>query len=119
SAAPQYARTLGRCVAGLDAIATQPGFIVLTSIDLIGYTAAALTTLAFVPQVLKIRRERSADDISTGMYSVYIAGVGLWLAYGVLAASWPIILANAATICLAAAVLAMKWRFSRRRRPTD
>ncbi len=79
----------------------------LTHIDLIGYAAAVCTTLAFVPQVLKIHRERSAYDISTGMYVVYIAGVGLWLAYGVLVASWPIILANAATICLAMAVLWM------------
>jgi MtN3 and saliva related transmembrane protein len=85
-----------------------------THIDLVGYSAAACTTLAFVPQVLKIHRERSTDDISAGMYVIYIAGIGLWLAYGVLVGSWPIILANSATICLAISVLWMKWRFTRR-----
>ena len=84
-----------------------------THINLIGYLAAAFTTLAFVPQVLKIWRERSTGDISSGMYAVYIAGVGLWLAYGVLVRSWPIMLANGATMCLATAVLWMKWRFTR------
>jgi MtN3 and saliva related transmembrane protein len=56
-------------------------------IAIIGYAAAACTTLAFVPQVLKILRERSTDDISAGMYTVYIVGVALWLAYGVLTRS--------------------------------
>jgi len=86
----------------------------LTLIDLVGYAAAACTTLAFVPQVLKIRRERSANDLSTGMYLVYVLGVGLWLAYGLILTSWPIILANAATMGLAIAVLWMKRRFTRR-----
>ena len=79
----------------------------------IGYTAAACTTLAFVPQVLKILRERSTDDISASMYVVYVVGVALWLAYGILAAAWPIILANAATLCLAVTVLWMKLRLTR------
>jgi MtN3 and saliva related transmembrane protein len=86
----------------------------LIHIDLVGYSAAACTTLAFVPQVLKIHRERSTDDISAGMYVIYIAGVGLWLAYGVLVSSWPIILANSATMCLAILVLWMKWRLTYR-----
>ncbi len=86
----------------------------LTVGDLTGYAAAVCTTLAFVPQVLKIRRERSAGDLSSGMYIVYIVGVGLWLAYGIVVASWPVILANGATICLAITVLCMKWRFTRR-----
>lgn len=84
----------------------------MTTVDFVGYAAATCTTLAFLPQLLKIRRERSTDDISGGMYVVYIAGLALWLAYGVLVASWPVIIANAATMCFAAAVLWMKWRFS-------
>lgn len=86
----------------------------MTFIDFVGYAAAVCTTLAFVPQVTKLLRERSADDISAGMYAVYIVGVGLWLAYGLFVASWPIIIANGATLCLAVAVLWMKWRFSGR-----
>ena len=86
----------------------------MTLIDFVGYAAAVCTTLAFVPQVTKIRRERSAADISAGMYAVYIVGVGLWLAYGVFMVSWPIIIANGATMCLAMTVLWMKWRFTAR-----
>lgn len=82
-------------------------------IALVGYAAAACTTLAFVPQVLKIRRERSANDLSTAMYVVYIVGIALWLAYGLFLTSWPI-LANAATMGLAIAVLWMKGRFALR-----
>lgn len=82
-----------------------------------GYAAAACTTLSFVPQVLKIWQTRSAADISSGMYGLFIVGLALWLAYGVILKSWPIICANTVTIALAAAVLLMKWHFERRPRP--
>ena len=77
----------------------------------VGFAAAVLTTVAFVPQILKIWRARSANDISLGMYSMFTLGVALWLAYGVLIDSWPIILANCITLLLAGGVLAMKVKF--------
>ena len=77
----------------------------------IGIIAGVLTTGAFVPQILKIWRTRKADDISLGMYSVFTLGVALWLVYGILIASWPVILANGVTLLLAAAVLVMKVKF--------
>ncbi|MFN7220360.1 MAG: SemiSWEET transporter [Burkholderiales bacterium] len=77
----------------------------------IGTAAACCTTLAFVPQVLKIWRSRSARDISLPMYLVFAAGVLLWFAYGVLLGAWPIIIANAVTIVLADAVIVMKIRW--------
>jgi MtN3 and saliva related transmembrane protein len=77
----------------------------------LGFTAAALTTIAFVPQVVKVWRTRSATDISLGMYSLFTIGVALWLVYGILIESWPIIIANGITILLAGAMLAMKIRF--------
>jgi MtN3 and saliva related transmembrane protein len=80
-------------------------------ITTIGFAAAALTTVAFVPQVLKVWRTRSAADISLGMYSLFTLGVALWLIYGVLIYSWPIILANLITMILAGAMLAMKIKF--------
>lgn len=79
-----------------------------------GYAAASCTTLSFVPQVLKVWRTRSAQDISSGMYLLFILGLALWLVYGTARVSWPIICANTVTIGLAGAVLLMKWRFARR-----
>ncbi|MGE5517755.1 MAG: SemiSWEET family sugar transporter [Bacteroidota bacterium] len=74
----------------------------------VGSTAALLTTLAFVPQVVKTLKTRHTRDISLGMWAMFSAGVALWLAYGLLLMAWPIILANAATLVLALIVLAVK-----------
>jgi MtN3 and saliva related transmembrane protein len=82
--------------------------------DLLGYLAALLTTVAFVPQAWKTFRTRDVSGISLGMYSVFTAGVAAWLVYGVLRGDWPIILANAVTLALACAVLVMKLRFRKR-----
>jgi MtN3 and saliva related transmembrane protein len=77
----------------------------------IGFAAALLTTLSFVPQVLKVWRTRSAKDISLGMYSLFTLGIAAWLLYGVLIDSWPVILANLVTLVLAGSVLVMKLKF--------
>ena len=77
----------------------------------IGFIAAILTTVAFVPQVGKVWRTRSAKDVSLGMYTLFTLGVALWLAYGILIHSWPIILANGVTLVLAGMVLVMKLKF--------
>jgi len=78
--------------------------------DAIGYVAGFLTTAAFLPQVAKTFKERSARDISLGMYLFFCTGVGLWLFYGVLIASWPVILSNFITLVLSGAVLVLKLR---------
>ena len=78
--------------------------------DVVGYAAGFLATAAFVPQVAKTFRERSARDISLGMYVLFCAGVGLWLIYGVLIASWPVIISNFVTLLLSGAVLVLKLR---------
>ncbi len=80
-------------------------------IDLVGTVAACLTTIAFVPQVIKIWRAKSARDISLPMYVCFTAGVVCWLAYGVLIVSTPIIAANLVTLILAGAVIVMKVRW--------
>ena len=84
-------------------------------IDWIGYLAASLTTLSFVPQALHTFRTRDVRGISLGMYSVFTLGVALWLAYGLALRAWPIVGANAITLCLAAAILTMKLRYGGRR----
>ena len=78
----------------------------------IGFIAAILTTVSFVPQVLKVWRTRSAKDISLGMYSLFTLGIATWLLYGVLIDSWPVILANIITLILAGSVLVMKLKFA-------
>jgi MtN3 and saliva related transmembrane protein len=82
--------------------------------ELIGSVAAALTTLAFVPQVAKTMRSRSTGDISTAMWSLLSAGVALWLVYGLLLGSWPIIVANALTLVMATTVLMIALRNNKR-----
>lgn len=81
--------------------------------ELIGYGAAILTTAAFVPQAWKTFRTRDVRGISLGMYSMFTVGVALWLAYGILESSPPIIIANAVTLALSCAVLAMKISYHR------
>ncbi|MEP6790078.1 MAG: SemiSWEET transporter [Ramlibacter sp.] len=83
----------------------------LTLHEIIGYLAAILTTCSFVPQAWLTFRTRNVSSISLGMYSVFAAGVALWLTYGLMLAAWPIVAANAITLALALAILAMKLRY--------
>ena len=76
--------------------------------DILGYCAAALTTGSFLPQALLTLRTRDVSGISFGMYSAFTAGVALWLVYGVLLGQWPIVVANAVTLCLASTILFIK-----------
>lgn len=82
-----------------------------TSATAIGFFAAILTTISFLPQVVKVWQTRSAKDVSLGMYLLFSVGVSLWLVYGILVQSWPIILSNFITLLLAGIVLAMKLKF--------
>lgn len=77
----------------------------------IGAVAGTLTTVAFVPQVLKTWRSKSANDLSFAMFGVFSAGLALWLIYGLLIHAWPVVAANAVTLLLAGAILAMKLRY--------
>ena len=79
--------------------------------ELVGYCAAALTTFSFAPQAWLTFRTRDVRGISLGMYSVFAAGVALWLTYGLLLGAWPIVAANAVTLALALAILGMKLRY--------
>jgi MtN3 and saliva related transmembrane protein len=85
----------------------------VTTSDAIGYAAASCTTLSFVPQVIRVWRTRSVEDISTAMYAVFTFGIALWLIYGLILGSLPIIVSNIATLLLAGSVLVMKRRYSR------
>lgn len=81
--------------------------------DTLGYLAALLTTSAFVPQALLTLRTRDVSGISLAMYGAFTLGVAVWLLYGIAIGEWPIIAANAVTLCLAATILVTKWRVDR------
>ena len=78
---------------------------------LIGTGAALCTISSFVPQILKIVRERDASSVSLRMYALTVAAFVLWIAYGAMSGAWPVVAANAVSLVLAAIALWMKWRF--------
>lgn len=84
--------------------------------DTLGLAAAVLTTGSFVPQALLTLRTRDVSGISLGMYSAFTAGVALWLGYGLMLRDWPIVMANAVTLVLAATILVTKNVEDRRKR---
>jgi MtN3 and saliva related transmembrane protein len=77
-------------------------------VTLIGLAAAAISTLGFAPQVIKIHRSRMTRDLSLGSYVLLFAGLSLWLIYGLLLGALPIILGNALACAMAAYIIIMK-----------
>ena len=82
----------------------------IDSVDALGFCAGALTTASFLPQVVKSWSTRDLSGISLRMYSLFTAGVALWLLYGLLVANRPIVFWNAVTLLLAGTVLVLKLR---------
>ncbi len=76
----------------------------------LGYIAALCTTVAFIPQAVKVYKTKHTKDISLGMFSLLNLGFILWLLYGLLILSYPIILANAITIIFSIYILITKLR---------
>ncbi|MFM7600275.1 MAG: SemiSWEET transporter [Pseudanabaena sp.] len=79
--------------------------------NLLGFTAASLTTLAFLPQVIQVWRSRSTKDISLPMLVTFITGITLWLIYGLLVNAAPIYVANGITLILNLAILRFKLKY--------
>jgi MtN3 and saliva related transmembrane protein len=79
--------------------------------DIVGTAAALCSMASFTPQIVKIWREKDASSISLRMYVVTVSGFGLWIVYGVLSDSWPVIGANSVCLMLSAAILGLKWRY--------
>jgi len=76
-------------------------------INFIGYFAASCTTLSFIPQLAKIRKQ-GREGLSYSMLSIYLAGLLMWLAYGIMLKAAAVVVANAASAALVAAAIAMK-----------
>ena len=90
----------------------------LNATELIGYIAGALTTFAFVPQVVRLYRLKHSRDISLPTFSMFGMGVVFWLTYGMMLRSWPIIMWNAITLVLAITVVILTIKY-RRSNPSD
>jgi MtN3 and saliva related transmembrane protein len=81
------------------------------TITLIGSIAGVCTTIAFLPQVLRVWRMKRADEISLTTFLVFSMGTLIWLIYGLLVVSWPIIIANAVTLVLSLTILFLKLKW--------
>ena len=83
----------------------------MTPTTLLGLIAGTCTTAAFLPQLFKIWKTKSTHDISLWMYVVICTGILLWLIYGIIIGSLPVILANAVTLVIAAMILILKIKY--------
>ena len=83
----------------------------LSTPDLVGTAAAICSMTSFTPQIVKIWRERDASSVSLRMYVVTVTGFALWITYGVLIGSWPVIGSNTICLALSAVILTLKHRF--------
>lgn len=80
-------------------------------VQYLGLLAGSLTTIAFVPQVIKTYQSRSAKDLSLGMFMIFCSGTALWLSYGIIIQDIPVITANALTLALSTVLVFFKFRF--------
>jgi MtN3 and saliva related transmembrane protein len=83
----------------------------MDAITIIGLFAAAFTTVALFPQLIKVWKTKSTKDISTGMFSLYCGGVFLWFVYGVYLDDLPIMIANSLAFVQAVSILVFKAKY--------
>jgi MtN3 and saliva related transmembrane protein len=83
------------------------------NINFIGYCAATMTTVSFLPQLIRVIKLRTARDISLGMFLIFSVGTFFWLLYGLFSHSKPVWIANAVTFVLSMSILILKLRFDR------
>lgn len=82
----------------------------LSFADFLGTLAGILSTIAFLPQAVRVWRTRSTQDLSLGMYVLYTAALLLWSFYGWMIGSWPLLITEALTLVLSVYILVMKLR---------
>jgi len=83
------------------------------NVDIFGYFAAILTTVAFLPQLIKTLKTKKADDVSLATLIMFIIGVFSWIIYGYSISSSPILIANLITLILNLLILISKIYFSK------
>ena len=88
-------------------------------VTIVGAGAALCSMTSFAPQLAKILREKDARAVSVKMFALTVTGFSLWIAYGVMLGSWPLVASNSVCLALSAAILIAKWRFSGRAKAAD
>ena len=83
----------------------------MSGVDILGYAAGAITSLTFLPQVIKTWREKSAKDISLLMFLIASINEVMWIAYGALLNNWVIILTNAIVLAMSLTMIYLKFRY--------
>jgi MtN3 and saliva related transmembrane protein len=84
----------------------------MNGIEILGYTAGAITSLTFLPQVIKTLREKSAKDVSMMMFIIAVVNQTMWVVYGALLSNWVIILTNAVILSMSLTMIILKLRYS-------
>jgi MtN3 and saliva related transmembrane protein len=85
----------------------------IPSVQALGFVAAFCTTAAFIPQLVRVLRRRSARDVSLPTFLMFSVGVFLWLLYGLYIGSKPVIASNGVTLVLSVSILVLKLRYRR------
>ena len=83
------------------------------NVEIVGYFAAILTTIAFIPQLIKTLKTKRADDVSLITLIMFLTGVFLWIIYGFRINSTPILIANTITFLLNLLILISKIYYSK------
>jgi MtN3 and saliva related transmembrane protein len=86
-------------------------------VDAVGVGAALCSTTSFVPQLIKLIREKRGEAISIQMYTLTVMAFSLWGLYGLMLKSWPLALSNLVSLGLSSAILLLKWRYRDRDQP--
>lgn len=76
--------------------------------DILGFVAAILTTISFIPQAWKVYQSKKTDDISLSMWIIFTSGVSCWMIYGIFTQDWNLVGANGVTAFLAGYILVKK-----------
>jgi MtN3 and saliva related transmembrane protein len=85
----------------------------MTGTDILGYAAGAITSLTFLPQVLKTWKEKSAKDVSLMMFIIAAINEVMWIIYGALLDNWVIILTNAIVLTMSLIMILLKLRYNK------
>lgn len=85
----------------------------MDGVDILGYAAGAITSLTFLPQVLKTYKEKSARDVSLNMFLIAAINEVMWIVYGVLRDDMVIILTNAVVLVMSLTMIFFKLRYGR------
>lgn len=82
-------------------------------VEIVGFAAGTICTVSFLPQLIKVYKEKSAQNLSWWYLVTFTFGVALWLLYGLMLSAMPIIAANGVTLALLGCIMALKIKYHR------